>query len=160
MIKKFEPVVQEIISLIDKWEPTLCNLSTGEIIEKRNTQERNIKQILGHMIDSASNNLHRIIHLQYQKSPLIYPNYAINGNNDRWIAIQNYQNEDWSNMIKLWKYSNYHIIHVIKNINPDKLNNLWQCDEKRLISLKDGVIDYIRHLNLHLKEIEELINIA
>jgi len=69
------------------------------------SQYRNIKQILGHKIDSASNNTHRIVYLQYRESPCDYPNYATKGNNDKWIAIQ----------------------------------------------------DYLRHLKLHLDEIDELI---
>jgi hypothetical protein len=118
---------------------------------------RTIKQIVGHMIDSASNNTHRIVHLHYQPSPLRFPNYATNGNNDRWIAIQNYQDENWANMINLWKYSNLHILHVIKNVDSSKLENKWHYSEERLISLKAGIIDYLRHFKLHLDEIDELI---
>jgi hypothetical protein len=110
------------------------------------------------MIDSASNNIHRIVHMQYQPSPLKFPNYATNGNNDRWIAIQNYQDEDWTDLINIWKYSNIHIVHVIKNVDPSKLNNQWLYNEEEVISLKDGILDYLRHFELHLKEIEELIN--
>ncbi|MGB4284362.1 MAG: DinB family protein, partial [Bacteroidales bacterium] len=114
--------------------------------------------IVGHMIDSASNNTHRIVHMQYQECPLRFPNYATNGNNDKWIAIQNYQAEDWKNMINMWKYSNLHIVHVIENVDPSKLDNQWHYSEERLISLKDGIIDYLRHFKLHLSEIDDLIN--
>ena len=75
------------------------------ITQRRNTQNRTIKQIVGHMVDSASNNTHRVVHLQYRESPLEFPNYATYGNNDRWIAIQNYQDENWENLVQLWKYS-------------------------------------------------------
>ena len=73
------------------------------------------------------------------------------------MAIQNYEAEDWGTMIELWKYSNLHFIHVVKNVNPDKLDMQWQYSEMRLISLKDGIIDYLRHFRLHLDEIDELI---
>jgi hypothetical protein len=65
------------------------------------------------------------VHLQYQPTPLVFPNYATYGNNDKWIAIQDYQNEEWMTLIQLWKYSLLHIVHVIKNVNPDHLNNDW-----------------------------------
>jgi hypothetical protein len=158
MIKEFEPVSDGVIALIKEWEPKLLSLTNQVIKQRRNNQNRTIKQIVGHMIDSASNNTHRIVHLQYQESPFRFPNYATNGNNDRWIAIQNYQDEDWVNMINMWKYSNLHIVHVIKNVDPSKLNNQWHYSEERLISLKDGIIDYLRHFKLHLSEIDELIN--
>ncbi len=90
-MNEFESIRQELLSLIEEWEPKLSVFPDDVITERRNSQNRTIKQILGHMVDSASNNTHRIIHLQYQKSPLIFPDYANLGNNDRWIAIQNYQ---------------------------------------------------------------------
>ncbi len=157
MIKEFEPITQGLLNLIEEWEPKLLGISNDIITERRNSQNRTIKQIVGHMIDSASNNIHRIVHLQYQKSPLKFPNYATNGNNDRWIAIQNYQDEDWNNMVNLWKYCNWHIVHVIKNVDSSKLENQWYYSEERLISLKEGIIDYLRHFKLHLDEIDELI---
>jgi hypothetical protein len=157
MIQEFEPVTQEILELIPEWTLRLSSLTHEVITERRNGQNRTIKQITGHMIDSASNNTHRIVHLQYNVCPLQFPNYAINGNNDRWIAIQNYQNEAWENLIQLWKYSNLHIVHVINQVDASKLENQWYYSEERLISLRDGIIDYLRHFKLHLGEIEELI---
>ncbi len=57
----------------------------------------------------------------------------------------------------MWKYSNLHIVHVIQNVNPSRLDHQWHYSEDKLISLKDGIIDYLRHFKLHLDEIEELI---
>jgi hypothetical protein len=156
-MKAFESITQELFSLINEWEKKLLALSNEVITVRKNDQHRTIKQIIGHMIDSASNNTHRIVHLQYQESPLRYPNYASNGNNDRWIAIQHYQNEDWMDMINLWKYANLHIIHVIGCVDSSKLNNQWHYSEEKLISLNDGIVDYLRHFKLHLGEIDELI---
>jgi hypothetical protein len=99
----FSNITDGILRGLDTWEPKLRELSKDTIMNKRNSQNRTIKQILGQMTDSASNNTHRIIHLQYQETPFRFPNYAANGNNDRWIAIQNYQNENWENLIQLWK---------------------------------------------------------
>jgi hypothetical protein len=158
MIKEFEPIIQGLSTLIAEWEPILINLPSDVISEKRNSQNRTIKQIVGHMIDSASNNTHRIVHMQYQPSPLIYPDYANLGNNDRWISIQNYQDEKWDDLIQLWKYSNIHIVHVIKNVNVDKLENEWITALNNNVSLKAMIIDYLRHFKLHLSEIDELIN--
>lgn len=158
MIKEFEPITHGIISLLETWEVKLLKLPTDVITERRNSQNRTIKQILGHLIDSASNNTHRIIHLQYQDSPMIFPNYASNGNNDRWIAIQNYQEENWNNLVQFWKYINWHLIHVIENIKVEKLENEWIASSLNRVSLKVMVIDYLRHFELHLNEIDELIN--
>jgi hypothetical protein len=157
-MKEANELTSEIYSLIGQWEPKLASLSHEVISHPRNCQNRNIKQILGHLIDSASNNVHRIIHLHYQPSPLVFPNYASLGNNDRWIAIQNYQQEEWADMIQLWKYLLFHYCHLVKNIQDDKLENEWIAGPDRKIALKSLVIDFNRHFKLHLREIEELIS--
>jgi hypothetical protein len=157
MIFEFEPVTREINDLIEEWEPKLLELSSEVITVPKNSQNRSIKQILGHLIDSATNNVHRYVHLQYRESPLEFPNYASEGNNDRWIAIQQYQTEEWDKMVRLWLFLNYHLIHVIRHINPEKLDNVWIAGPGRNISLKEMVIEYLKHLKLHLAEITELM---
>lgn len=155
---EFELNNKELLRLVNEWELRLLSLPEEVIGNRRNIQNRTIKQIVGHMVDSASNNTHRIIHLQYNMSPLIYPDYANLGNNDRWIAIQNYQNENWENLVQLWKYSNLHIAHVIDNVNPEKQNNEWISALQQQVSLKAMILDYLSHFKLHLNEIEDLIN--
>jgi len=157
-MNEFEPICSEVLSLVEQWEPKLLNLGSEVVAERRNSQNRTIKQITGHMVDSASNNTHRIVHLQYQKSPLIFPCYASGGNNDRWIAIQNYQAEDWRTLVQLWKCTNVHIVHVIRNINAEKLENVWISGSNEEVSLRDMVVDYLRHFKLHLSEIDELMD--
>ncbi len=149
---------QELLRLVDEWEPRLLALSGDILTNRRNNQNRTIKQILGHMIDSASNNTHRIIHLQYQPNPLIFPDYANFGSNDKWIAIQDYQTENWHDLIQLWKYSNRHIVHVMDRVDMDKIDNDWITALGEKVSLKAMMLDYLRHFKLHLNEINELIN--
>jgi len=159
-LKEFELNNQELLTLIEEWEPRLLALKEENIAGRRNSQNRTIRQIVGHLVDSASNNTHRIIHLQYQPSPLVFPDYANLGNNDRWIAIQHYQQENWNDLVQLWKYSNIHLVHVIRNVNPEKLDNFWITALKKEVPLKTMIIDYLRHFKLHLGEIEELINLS
>lgn len=154
---EFEKNNEMLLSLINTWEFRLLEQNSETISEKRNSQNRTIKQIVGHMVDSATNNTHRIIHLQYQNSPLIYPDYASLGNNDRWIALQNYQEEDWENLVSLWKYTNLHIIHVIRNVSMSKLENMWLNGINQQVSLNTMILDYLKHIQLHLREIEELL---
>ncbi len=101
MMAEFEKLAKEITGLISEWEDKLLSLPQDVITIRRNSQNRTIKQIVGHMVDSASNNTHRVVHLQYRELPLRFPNYATYGNNERWIAIQNYQDENWENPFKI-----------------------------------------------------------
>jgi hypothetical protein len=157
-MKEADLICLEIIALVTEWEPILEKLPVDITSWRKNSQNRTIKQIVGHMIDSASNNTHRIVHLQYQPVPLNFPNYATFGNNDRWIAIQDYQNEDWVTLVQLWKYSLIHICHVIKKVSTDKLCNEWISGPGEKVTLKSMITDFPRHLNLHLSEINDLIN--
>jgi hypothetical protein len=157
-INEFEANNQELLHLITVWEPRLLSLEDEVISDRRNSQNRTIRQITGHLIDSVSNNTHRIIHLQYQPQPLIFPDYASHGNNDRWIEIQKYQEENWYNLVQLWKFYNLHIIHVINQVNAEKLSNEWITALNQKVSLKSMINHYLEHVRLHLNEIEELIN--
>lgn len=157
MINEFKPICKGIEELVGQWDARLLNVPIHIITERRNGQSRTIKQIVGHMVDSATNNTHRFIHLQYQSSPINYPDYANHGNNDRWIALQNYQEEDWQQLVALWKAVNLHVAHVIEQINPEKLNNEWISALGQKITLEAMVIDYLRHFKLHLNEIEALL---
>ena len=154
----FELSCLSILELIEEWEPRLLSLSEGVISTRTNKQNRTIRQILGHLVDSASNNTHRIVHLQYRENPCSYPNYATMGNNDRWIAIQDYQHENWHDLIQLWKYSNLHLVHAVRCVDQSKLNNQWISSETKLISLQENIEGYLPHLVLHLNEIEELMD--
>jgi hypothetical protein len=157
-MRKSDPISEEIVTLANNWEHVLSTLTEDVISQRRNSQNRTIKQIVGHIIDSASNNTHRIVHLQYQTPPLTFPNYATFGNNDKWIAIQDYQNEEWITLVQLMKYSLLHISHVIKNAGADKMNNEWISGPGETVTLKSMIVDFPSHLKLHLSEIDELIN--
>ena len=87
----FEEIGIKIKQQIVQWEQKFNVLTNEQVTISRNSQNRSVKEILGHLIDSASNNIHRVVHLQYQKPPVDFPNYATYGNNDRWISIQNYR---------------------------------------------------------------------
>ncbi|HBH48089.1 MAG TPA: hypothetical protein DDX98_05585 [Bacteroidales bacterium] len=158
-MEQFNHISDELRRLIVNWEQKLKGLSEEVITKNKNSQFRNIKQIVGHMVDSASNNTHRVIHLQYQKSPINFPDYANLGINDKWLAIQNYNQKDWQELVQLWKHANLHFCHVIENIDPSKLRNIWIAATRQEISLKAMIEDFPRHFKLHLNEIDELIKV-
>lgn len=149
----------ELSQLLGVWESKLMSLNVEVLTHYRNSQNRSIKEIVGHMVDSASNNTHRCIQLQYRTSPVYFHNYASHGNNDKWIAIQQYQSENWNNLLALWKNVHLHFIHVAGNINEAKLTQIWD-DGENSATLEDMVLDFLRHFKLHLAEIDELIQKA
>lgn len=151
----FSNITNGILRYIDTWEQKLIDLPVDTITNKRNKQNRTIKQILGHLIDSAANNHQRMIRLQYNET-LDFPDYQ--QDNDLWIALQDYQNADWTTIIQLWKYYNLHMIHVIKSVDQTKLDNSWQSFEDITVTLRQMIEGYLGHIELHLNEIQELID--
>ena len=150
----FSPVTKGIQQYINTWEQKLIELPDEILSNHRNQQNRTIKQILGHLVDSAANNHQRMIRLQYHQQ-LEFPDYQ--QDNDLWIAIQDYQHADWNTTVQLWKYFNLHMIHVIDSVDEDKLCNTWQNFENVIVSLQQMIEGYLSHLELHFNEIEKLI---
>jgi hypothetical protein len=157
MNQDFQSLCAEILRLTGHWDPILRELPGAALESVRNSQNRTIPQVVGHMVDSASNNTHRIVHLQYRESPLHFPDYANLGINDRWIAIQSYQEEDWGLLVDLWSACHRHIAHVIMHTDPDKRSAIWVSALGEEISMEAMIRDFPRHFRLHLDEIDDLI---
>src|SRR4030095_11660433 len=61
------------------------------------------KQIIGHLIDSASNNHQRFVRAQFTND-LVCSGYA----QDDWVATQKYNDESWPDLVQLWAGYNMH----------------------------------------------------
>ncbi len=150
----FANVQEAITGLAEGWSPRLADLPEAVIRERRNRQNRTIRQILGHLVDSAVNNHHRIVRLQYHEN-LEFPDYR--QDNDRWIAIQNYQEEPWDRLVSFWRLYNLHLVHIIGNVDEACLTHTWHDFEGTRETLQTLIEGYLWHLKLHLSEIEALI---
>ena len=127
-----------------------------ETIEARpNPGDWSVKEIVGHLVDSASNNHQRFVRLQVADG-LVFPDYS--QDNDSWVSIQSYQGAHWDNLLDLWRYVNLHLAHVIRTVNEKCIDHIWVVDEDKSITLGELMIDYLRHLNDHLKQIKNNID--
>lgn len=154
-IIKVRKASEKIEEFISEWEDILLSLDEMQVTLRRNRQNRNIKQILGHLIDSSVNNHHRIVRMQYVKR-LFFPDYQ--PDNDTWIGIQNYENKDWHELVQFWKFYGRHISFIIKQVKPNDLDNLWTDGFIKPITLEDVILGFPEHFELHLNEIKELMN--
>jgi hypothetical protein len=105
------------------------------------------KEILGHLIDSAANNHHRIVRAQYEDNP------SITYDQNNWVSIQDFKNASIENLINLWVSYNKHLAHIISIIPKDKYNNLCDIKAAQPVTLEWLITDYIRHLKHHLNQI-------
>lgn len=65
------------------------------------------KEIIGHLLDSANNNLGRFVRLQATDHLLFEP-YA----QEDWVRAQAHASADWSELVDLWAQYNRHIARV------------------------------------------------
>ncbi|MHA2296824.1 MAG: DinB family protein [Candidatus Hodarchaeales archaeon] len=108
-----------------------------------------LKEIIGHLVDSVSNNHQRFVRLQ-DNDLQSFPSY----DGDRWVKIQNYNDISWNTLINLW-YS-YNCL-LLENVDPRSLSNAWKI-EKDTFTLKWLVNDYFRHLKWHVNHFTEKIS--
>lgn len=108
-----------------------------------------LKEILGHLVDSASNNHQRFIRLQFGDL-LDFPPYEA----EPWVKAGNYNKLDWLGLVSLWYNYNRHILNIIDNMGEGSLANVWVKGEKA-IPLKELVVDYYAHIRLHITHFEE-----
>lgn len=107
------------------------------------------KEILGHLCDSASNNCHGFIRIQFEKQPFMIVPYDQNN----WVLIQDYQGMPLDEIISLWTVINKHILRVISRIPEETLGYVCDLGDNKSCTLLEWVQDYLRHLEHHLKQI-------
>ncbi|MDX6383728.1 MAG: hypothetical protein QOK48_1301 [Blastocatellia bacterium] len=136
-------------------------LQIGETESERPLAEEHwsAKQILGHLIDSATNNHARFVLAQI-KDDLVFPGYDQNN----WVEVQHYQRASWSRLVDLWRAYNLHLLHVMNSTPAEKLSR--QCaahsfqqiafetvKESEPSTLEYLMKDYVVHLKHHLGQI-------
>ncbi len=113
------------------------------------------KEIIGHLIDSASNNHQRFVRLQLTER-LTFPDYG--QDNIHWVRIQNYQDRKWTELLDLWRHFNNQLAHIIRSVDPACLSHVWQIDPHIRVTLFDLMVDYLRHLEDHLDQIGAILD--
>jgi hypothetical protein len=101
-------------------------------------------QVIGHLIDSAVNNLQRFVRLNTQPE-LTMPGYAQN----EWVNAQGYSERPWSELVTLWTAINLHLAHAMQRVDKAHLEHVWNAADGP-ITLGFLMEDYIVHLRHHL----------
>jgi hypothetical protein len=138
----------ELEGILKEVTPKLKIISESDSALRQSAGKWSKKEILGHLIDSASNNHQRFVRGQLS-SEIKIGGYE----QETWVNSQGYQIEAWASLVSLWNSYNEHLAHVISVIPEDKLKNTCFIGENEPVSLEFLIKDYVRHLKHHLDQI-------
>lgn len=150
MVPAMVSVITELEQLVAEFSSKINSVPDAEFSAKPLPGKWSQKEILGHLIDSAHNNLRRFICGQYERVPpkIIYEQ-------DFWVTANGYQDAKKDEVILLWKLVNLRICHILKNMPQANLER--ECntgrDKVQLHSLQWLAEDYVRHMRHHLTQI-------
>lgn len=117
------------------------------------------KEVIGHLLDSANNNLARFVRLQ-TTDHLHFEGYE----QEAWVQAQGYATAEWAELVELWARYNRHIARVMDRV-PNDAAHRQRREHKPLGSTyaplpADGIPtldwlmrDYVEHIKHHLRQI-------
>ena len=144
-METLQTAVAEFSTLLDLASVQLPRLSDTEA---RHNGHWSRKQILGHLIDSASNNHQRFVRGQLQDD-LSTPRYA----QDQWVETGRYQDREWADLIQFWLAYNRHLLHLMTHVSPANLKATIRIDDHEPMTLEFVMVDYVSHMKHHLEQI-------
>lgn len=153
MVKKYDGAImkdlsQELLTVIDSAEPRLREINAQETTKPLLSGGWSRKQVIGHLIDSASNNHQRFVRGCLQESHE-FPAYDQNGN----IRVQAPQEADWLLLVSLWASYNRYLAHIIARLPESKLETVCRIGNGNPVTLGFIAEDYLTHLLHHLRQI-------
>lgn len=139
-------VIRELGEVVMEFSKKTSTISDPEFSAKPLANKWSKKEVLGHLIDSAQNNLRRFICGQYESEPpkIVYQQ-------DFWVSSNDYQAMPKEDVIQLWRLMNLRICAVLENM--PEANYSSQCDMGSLRTLSWLAEDYVKHLKHHLNQI-------
>jgi hypothetical protein len=125
--------------------PWLVTISEAEASVPEREGKWSAKEVIGHLIDSAVNNLGRIIRLQ------IEPGQSLPGYEQMaWVRLQHYAEREWAQVLALWFALNEHVAWTIGHVEKARLANRGVVAGESL-TLGFLIEDYVAHMEHHLR---------
>lgn len=141
-----EALAQQLTEIVESSLQKFSSISEEDWNSKPLPEKWSKKEVLGHLADSAINNINRFIRIQHGDQTNLYYDQNF------WVKASDYEHQDLESVKTLWYSLNLQIARVWKKT--------WDADLERTIPVKDEtptlkflMEDYIDHLNHHLRQI-------
>lgn len=138
--------IEELRKIVHDFSGRIGAIPEPEFSSKPAPGKWSKKEVVGHLIDSAQNNLRRFITGQYEASPP-----RITYQQDFWVNSNDYQNMKKEEIILLWKLMNQRVIRVLETMPAGQYTKT--CDTGSLRTLEWLAADYVLHMKHHLNQI-------
>jgi DinB superfamily len=139
-------IIQELSEIISDFTIKLEDISEKEFSAKPLPDNWSKKEVIGHLIDSAQNNLRRFICAQYESIPP-----KITYQQDFWVNVNQYKTTSSQNGIDLWRLINLQIVSVLDSMPSEKYTALAETSELKTVEWLAA--DYVKHLKHHLNQV-------
>lgn len=149
-----EPNVKEAMGRlsahIQQMPEIFKKFSEAELLHRAAAGKWSRKEILGHLIDSAINNLKRFTEIQFLPQPYKVIPYRQND----LVIVNQYQDLPLEHLLNTWKALNQQIIYAVNNIPEEKLNYVLEpYDIREVKNLAWIICDYVAHMEHHFKQL-------
>jgi len=142
-----DDAIKKLTELTAEFSELLKSISELRFSIKPSSGKWSKKEILGHLIDSATNNHQRFIRAQFENKPTIFYDQ------DNWVHYNYYNELPARQLIRFWTIYNKHLIEVIKRIPEESLLNQCKMKNGKNVTLDFLINDYVAHLEHHLRQI-------
>jgi hypothetical protein len=139
---------EKLLAVVEAAEPRLRAVSEEESVHPILAGGWSRKQVIGHLIDSASNNHQRFVRAALQTS-LDFPGYDQSGS----VRVQEIQDADWQLLVALWAAYNRYLAYVIARLPASKLKTVCHIGSDEPVTLEFLATDYLTHLRHHLNQL-------
>ena len=144
-----QTAIQQLEKHISEVPDRFKKLSEEVILKKPAPGKWSKQEILGHLIDSAINNLKRFTDAQCFPQPYKVIRYS----QDDLVILNRYQLLPLEHLLPLWIALNQQIVYVVSNIPDDKLAYTIITPSGDSKTLEWLAIDYVEHMEHHLGQI-------
>jgi hypothetical protein len=136
---------ERLAAVLRDWMPWLVTLSEAEANVPERPGKWSAKQVIGHLVDSAVNNIGRVIRLQSEPGQS-EPGYE----QVEWVNLQHYAEREWAQVLALWFALNEHMAWTVRHIEKSRLTSVGLIEGESL-TLGFLIEDYVAHMQHHLR---------
>jgi hypothetical protein len=147
-LNSFPAIASELEQTVAQVRPLLERVTEQEASRRPQPGKWSKKEIIGHLLDSASNNHQRFVRAALQ-GELTFPGYS----QDALVELQRFNEMKWEFLIAFWVSYNLFLAKVLAVLPPDAASVQCTIGKNTPATLEWIAQDYVAHLKHHLNQI-------